>query len=70
VTASAVVAIRFFQDKFVNKIFDHKYETEDPQDIHNDIVFVFKAITQKRPSEEDDVLHVVEKENAYTVYLF
>ncbi len=30
VTASAFVAITFFQDKFINEVFNHQYQTNNP----------------------------------------
>ena len=63
------VTIAFLQDKLIDKVLDHQYQTKDPQDIHDNIVFVLKTITKQRPSQEDDVLHIVEKEDPDTVDL-
>ncbi len=63
-------AVTFLQNKLVDDIFDHQDQTPYPEDIDDDVVFVVKSKTQQRPSDEDNVLHVVEKEDARAVELF
>jgi len=61
--------ITFLQNKFVDKIFDHQNQAPYPEDIDNDIVFVLQPETKQRPPDENDVLHIVEEENACAVDL-
>ena len=68
--ARIIRTVTFFQNELVDNIFDHQYQTPYPEDIDNDIVFVLQPETQQRPSDEDDVLHVVEKEDTCAVNLF
>lgn len=64
------ITVAFLQNKLIDKVFDHKKQTKNPKDIHDDIVFIFKTISKKRPSEENNVLHIVEKKYTYTIDLF
>jgi hypothetical protein len=46
VLAVIPVAIAFLQDELVDNIFNHQYQTIDPEDIDDDIIFVVKSETQ------------------------
>lgn len=66
----AIIAVAFFQNKLIDNILDHQDQTVDPEDIDDDIVFVLKSETKQRPSDKDDILHVVEEEDTRSVELF
>ncbi len=65
-----IIVTVFFEKKGRDNIFDHQHQAVDPQHIDNDIVFVVHSEAKQRPSDEDDVLHIVEKEDARAVELF
>ena len=69
-SAVVCVTIGFFQNEFVDQVFDHQEKAEDPEYIHDDVVSVLQTVTKQRPPEEDDVLHVVEEEDPDAVDLF
>ena len=63
------ITIAFFQYKFIHDVLDHQKQTVDPENIHNEIIFVIKSETEHRPSKKDEILHIVEKEDPYAVNL-
>jgi len=65
-----IVTTVLFKQKDRDNILDHQQQAVDPQHIDDDIVFVVQSKAKQRPSDEDDVLHIVEKEDARAVELF
>jgi hypothetical protein len=68
--AASRIAIAFLEYELIDDIFDHQKQTVDPEDIDNDIVFIVQSKAKQRPSKENNILHIVEKEYPYSVDLF
>ena len=63
------IAIAFFKNKSMYKVFSHKCQTKHPQQIHNNIWLIVKTIKKYWPTNKDYVFHVVEKKYSYPINL-
>jgi len=64
------ITVAFFEYKLINDIFDKEYQAVDPQNIHDNIVFVVQAETKQRPPYQYEIFHIIEKEDTYPINLF
>jgi len=66
----SAVAVTLFQNKLENEIFGHQCQAVDPEKIHDHVGLVFKPVKQQRPTDKNDILHIIKEKDAYTVNLF
>jgi hypothetical protein len=58
------------EHKLEDDIFGDECQTINPKNIQYDIGLVVETIEKQRPSNKDDIFHIVEKEYPYAINLF